>query len=73
MVKDVSSAVGRPVRAQEVKDELETAVMEGSLRHVPTTRHRMAGYYPDDEETANSLAIAAKKADDRHENVEGRA
>jgi hypothetical protein len=63
-LEEIEREIGRRPTQREAKETLAAALPRGALRYVSHTRHRMAGYYPADEETAATLANAAKRIAD---------
>lgn len=60
--KDAEKILGRRPGKQEIRDALEDAVRAGDLLYLASTRHRAAGFYPNDPDLAKELANVAKKA-----------
>jgi hypothetical protein len=60
--KEAEKVLGRRPGKQEIRDTLEDAVRTGELLYLSSTRHRAAGFYPNDPELAKDLANVAKKA-----------
>jgi hypothetical protein len=60
--KEAEKVLCRRPGKQEIRDTLEDAVRSGELLYLNSTRHRAAGFYPNDPELAKDLANVAKKA-----------
>ena len=61
---EIEKSIGRRPTQKQAKEALAACLPAGLLHYVNFSRHKAAGYYPPELETAHTLAIEAKKSAD---------